>query len=237
MSAPAYDIIDTPHPSKIKRAPIFKESHSLIQPLRLVKSLRKLTKHKPGSGERVMLIPGWKSPETIMFPLKAYLHKLGYEPKYWGLGFNKGEVERYRDILIDELLAENTPQKITLVGWSLGGVVAREVARSLPNKVAGVITYGTPVIGGPKYTIGYKAWGKEESKRIIQLIEELDHSSPITVPISTIFTKKDSIVNWSACIDHKSPNVTHYAVKSTHFSLGIDPEVWQIVAKHLHNYA
>ena len=237
MRTTTYDIIDTPHPRDIKRPPIYKESHSFVQPLRLVTSLRRLTRQKPGNGERVMLIPGWKSPQSVMFPLKVYLSKLGYSPKYWGIGFNNGQVERYRDILIEELLNENNSEKITLIGWSLGGVVAREVARSLPKKVAGVITYGTPVIGGPKYTIGAKSWGKEEAKRIIALTEELDHSSPITVPISTIFTKKDSIVNWSACIDHKSPNVTHYEVKSTHLSLGIDPEVWNIISNHLKEYA
>ncbi len=232
-----YDIMDTPHPGEVKRAPIFKETHSLVQPLRLVSRLRRLTKTKPGNGERVVLLPGWKSPESVMFPLKAYLTRLGYAPEYWGIGFNNGEVERYRDILIEDLLNENHNQKVTLIGWSLGGVVAREVARSLPKKVAGVITYGTPVIGGPRYTIGAKAWGKEESKRIIKLLDELNYSSPITIPISSIFTKKDSIVNWSACIDHSSPNVKHYEVKSTHLSLGIDPEVWRIIANHLEEHA
>ncbi len=233
----AYNIVDCPHPDETSRAMLLKESYSVVQPLRLVSRLHKLNKKDKGNGERIMLLPGWKAHDTVMFPLKTYLSRLGYKPEYWGLGFNNGYVEKYRDQLISRLSEEHNDEKITLIGWSLGGVVAREVARVLPHKVAGVVTYGTPVIGGPKYTIGAKAWGTEEAERIINLLESLESTDPISVPISAIFTKKDSIVNWSACIDHHSRYVSHYEVKSTHLSLGIDPEVWEIVADHLSAHA
>ena len=116
-------------------------------------------------------------------------------------------------------------------------MVAREIARELPDKIASVVTYGTPVIGGPKYTIGAKVWDKKETVRINALLDELNTNNPIQVPMSIIFTKKDSVVTWSACLDNVSENVQHYEVQSTHLSLGIDPKVWKIVRNHLQQYA
>lgn len=237
MHIQEYHIDGTPMPPMTKRSSLLQEMTAVFQPIRLLSQYKTLTRSRTGNGQRVMLIPGWKSHETVMYPMKSYLEKLGYQVEYWGLGFNQGQVEKYRDQLIERINHENEEGPITLIGWSLGGIVAREVARSLPSKIAGVVTYGTPAIGGPKYTIGAKAWGEAEADRITKLSEELDATNPITVPMSIIFTKKDSIVNWSACIDHNSANAKHYEVKSTHLSLGIDPEVWKIVSMHLSKYS
>ncbi len=237
MSLREYTIHKSPHPSEVKRPRVIQEVRSIIQPIKLLSQYRKLTKLQHGNGQRVMLFPGWKSHETVMYPLKAYLSKLGYAPEYWGLGINNGKLESYRDKIVAKLKAEDRKDKLTLIGWSLGGVVAREIAREIPEKISGVVTYGTPVIGGPAYTIGAKSWGAKETERIIALIDELDRANPIQVPMSIIFTKNDSIVTWSACLDSISKNVKHYEVKSTHLSLGIDPEVWRIVATHLQNVA
>lgn len=228
-----YSSTNAPHPQDVKRPSIFQEINSIFQPIRLLRQYSNLTKDKVGKGQRIILFPGWNSHETVMFPMKTFLSKLGYAPEYWGLGTNQGKIEAYRDEIVDRLKGERSTDKITLIGWSLGGVVAREIARELPDRIASVVTYGTPIIGGPKYTIGAKAWGEKEAQRINTLMEELDQTNPIEVPITIIFTKNDSFVSWSACLDHTSKNVTHYEVQSTHLSLGIDPEVWKIVATHL----
>jgi len=172
-----------------------------------------------------------------MYPVKNFLNTLGYSAEYWGLGMNTGKIEAYRDQIVEQLKNEESKEKVTLIGWSLGGVVAREIARALPEKVSSVITYGTPVVGGPKHTIGAKFWGPKEIKRINKLQKELDKSNPIQVPISIIFTKKDSFVAWPACLDKVSKNVKHYEVNSTHLSLGIDPEVWKIIGHHMQENA
>ena len=237
MSLQEYTIHKSPHPAEIKRPGLLQEIRSVLQPIKLLSQYRKLTKIQHGNGQKVMLFPGWKSHERVMYPLKTYLSKLGYTPQYWGLGINNGQLETYRDKIVKRLKAETSKDKITLIGWSLGGVVAREIAREIPEKISGVVTYGTPVIGGPAYTIGSKSWGAKETKRINTLIDELDRTNPIQVPMSIIFTKNDSIVTWSACLDNKSKNVKHYEVNSTHLSLGIDPEVWEIVSRHLQNVA
>lgn len=183
----------------------------------------------------VVLIPGWLAPEATMVPLKFFLQSRGYEARHWGLGTNNGTPERDSEIMADKVatLAQTTGRSVALVGWSLGGVIARETARLVPHAVAKVITYGTPVIGGPTYTLGASRWGKEECERIAQRIQELDATSPISVPIVAIFTRKDEIVSWPACIDRVSPNAKHFEVGSTHLSMGFDPDVWNIVAQEL----
>lgn len=237
MEFEEYDIKQPPQPSYIKRPLLVGEIRSLFQPFRLLMNYRKLTKEKIGNGQKIILFPGWKSKETSMSIMRRYLNTLGYDVEYWGLGVNQGKVEEYKDTLVARLNKNSNYSKVHLIGWSLGGVVAREIARELPNQVVSVITYGTPVIGGPKYTIGASFWDEEETERIIALISKLDATQPIVVPISIIFTKQDSVVSWPACLDKNSKNVTHYEVNSTHLSLGIDPEVLSIVAHHLEEHA
>ncbi len=237
MSFKEFDITDSPNPANVKRASFIYEAQSLFQPMRLLSQSLKLAKAKKGNGQRIMLLPGLKSNELAMYPLKKYLSALGYAPEDWGLGINHGYVEQYRDKIVARLQKEANQSKITLIGWSLGGTIAREIARILPEKIQSVVTYGSPAIGGPTYTIGEYFWDKEDTKRIKALIEEQDKTNPIQVPMSIIFTKKDSIVSWAACLDKNSKNVKHYEVNSTHLSLGIDPSVWRIVTEHLENCA
>jgi pimeloyl-ACP methyl ester carboxylesterase len=126
-----------------------------------------------------MVIPGFGADDRYTWPLRTYLKSLGYATTGWGLGTNRaglnmphslGDVHPrwklqtkspYRgeagvpyviDRLIDRVdeVYEESKQPIALVGWSLGGYMAREVARDRPAQISQVITLGTPVIGGPK---------------------------------------------------------------------------------------
>ena len=193
-------------------------------------------RHSPkGDGEPVIDIPGWRAPEASGAPLRSFLRRIGYDAMPWGLGTNRGDPETDAERLSQTVLAtaESAGRPVALVGWSLGGVVAREVARNSPETVSRVITYGTPVIGGPTHTIGASSFGAEEAERITRLIEEVELEKPISVPVTTIYTKRDGIVDWRACIDRHTPDVEHIEVASTHLGLGIDPDVWRIIAERL----
>ena len=171
-----------------------------------------------------------------MAPIRAYLRHLDHDCRGWGRGVNRGDVEGDVTALVPQVerLADEEGRRVALVGWSLGGLIARELAREAPDAVAGVVTFGTPVIGGPAYTIGARNHSTEDKERIIGLLEERDRENPIEAPITAIFTKRDGIVNWPACIDRTSPNVRHVEVRSPHLGLGIDPDVWLAVAQALH---
>jgi pimeloyl-ACP methyl ester carboxylesterase len=182
-----------------------------------------------------VLVPGWRAPPASMIPLRNFLRFLGHDARDWELGVNEGRPERDAPRLAEQVnrIASAAGRPVTLVGWSLGGTVARETARQAPAAIAQVITYGTPVVGGPTHTIGARSYGPEESARISALLEELDAAAPISVPITAIYTRRDGIVSWRACIDRTSPEVRHVEVSSTHISMGFDPDVWRVIADRL----
>ena len=216
-------------------AGLAEEWRTLLLPPRLLARAPRLARVPRGDGGPVIDIPGWKSPEAAMGPLRHYLRRQGHAARGWGLGVNTGNPERDVEIFAPmvEELAERSGRPVALVGWSLGGTIARETARTVPDAVSHVVTYGTPVIGGPSYTIGARAAGEAENARIRELIEDLDRTNPIQVPITAIFTRRDRIVDWPASIDRTSPHVEHVEVRSTHAGMGIDPDVWEIVATRL----
>jgi pimeloyl-ACP methyl ester carboxylesterase len=195
-------------------------------------ALRRLPR---GDGGPVLLIPGWKAPEATMAPLRRYLAWLGHDARHWGLGRNRGRPEADTARLMERVaaLAAGGGRPVALVGWSLGGAIARETARLLPGSVSQVITYGSPAVGGPSHTVGAPRWGLDECARISRRLAALDAASPVKVPITAIFSRVDEIVSWPACIDRLSPRVRHFEVWSTHVGLGIDPAVWTVIARRL----
>jgi len=202
--------------------------------LRLPLAARRLARLPRSDGHVVIDIPGWKAPEAAGAPLRGFLRALGHDARGWGLGVNTGTPERDAELLAETVTrtaAEHGP--VSLVGWSLGGVIAREVARVHPDAVRRVVTYGTPVIGGPTHTLGARSFGAAECARITALADQLDRERPIVVPLTAIFTRRDGVVAWQACIDHHSPDVEHVEVFSTHLGMGLDPDVWEVVARRL----
>lgn len=130
--------------------------------------------------------------------------------------------------------ASELNSKIVLIGWSLGGYIAREVARELGDDVAHVITLGSPVIGGPKYTKAVRFfvakgfnidWIEKESLK--------RDNSPIQQPITAIYSKTDGVVDWRAAIDKISPNVTHWQVNAAHIGMGFNSKIWKLVRASL----
>jgi pimeloyl-ACP methyl ester carboxylesterase len=203
--------------------------------VRLAMSAPQLVTAPRGKGDPVILIPGWQAPEASMGPLRQLLRFKGYDAQHWGEGVNRGDVGAYVERLLPRVRAkaEKSGQTVGLVGWSLGGVVARELARRLPDEVRCVVTYGSPVVGGPSYTVASRRYSADDRARISALIEERERSCPIVVPIAVVFSRNDTIVSWPACIDRINPNVTHYEVDATHFSMGVDPAVWRLVLEQL----
>lgn len=211
------------------------ELTGLMEVTRLVRAAPWLARAPRGDGSTVIDLPGWMAPEASNIAIRSWLGWLGYDVRSWGLGRNAGKPKRDVEALAKQLLRMYADRQVALVGWSLGGVVAREVARMVPERVSQVITYGTPVIGGPTHTLVGSAYGSRERERIELLAARRDSENPVRVPITAIYTRRDGVVNWRACIDRVSPRVVHVEVRATHLSLGIDPDVWWTVAEALAN--
>lgn len=211
----------------------------------------------------VIVLPGIGADDYSTWPLRYFLSRHSFRAEGWGLGRNtagrgliknldelsdrwstdrnrqhrgEGEVPALCDRMYERVRARahELDSPVVLVGWSLGGYVAREVARDLPEEVAAVITMGSPVVGGPKYTSAarlYKA--RRYDLDWIESEVEKRFEQPISQPITAIYSKRDGVVGWRSSIDHFSPNVRHIEVRVSHFGMGLNAKVWIIVLDSL----
>jgi len=182
------------------------------------------------------VLPGYGATDASTAVLRAYLRLLGYRPLGWGLGRNRGAVPELlpRVVRRVEALAREEGAPIRLIGWSLGGYLAREAARERPQAVRGVITLGSPVIGGPKYTAvagAYRRRGIDLDALEVEVAAR--NKLPLETPITAIYSRSDGVVAWQACIDRDATQVEHVEVYATHLGLGLSPDVFEIIATRL----
>ena len=211
------------------------EATSGLEALRLLGACPRLSSMPRGDGHLVVDVPGWRAPELSGLPLRRYLTWLGYDARGWGFGTNTGNPLRDAKRLTRAVaeLAESSGGPVSLVGWSLGGVICREVARARPELVRRVVTFGTPVVGGPGHTVVAGAYTHRVREEASRITAELHAARPITVPLTVMFSRRDGIVSWRACLDRHSPEVEHVEVRSTHIGMGVDPDIWAVVASRL----
>lgn len=217
-------------------AGLLREGLGLVEPVRFFLRFPELSRQPKGSGETVLVIPGYGTTDRITAGLRAYLKYLGYRPRGWGMGKNDGRVREAVIAMIKKTVSayRRTGKPVKLIGWSLGGFIAREVARERPQCVDRIITLGSPVVGGPKYTVvagAYRRKGYDLDAIAAEIA--LRDQVPLEVPVTAIYSKRDFVVAWQACIDRVSRNVEHIEVRTTHLGLGFSPEVYRIIADRL----
>lgn len=203
---------------------------------RLVLRSPELARLPRGDGAPVLVLPGFGAGDASTLLLRGYLRYLGYAVHGWGMGLNQGDVRALVPHVIERTrrLVERSGVPVRLVGWSLGGTLARETAREQPELVRQVVTMGTPVIGGPKYTAMANVFrrGGVDLDAIEREIAERERV-PIRVPITALYSRADGVVAWQACIDRVSPAVENVEVAATHVGLGFAAEVYRHVALRL----
>lgn len=212
------------------------EAFSWVEFPRLLLNSPDLLSQPRGNGGRVLVFPGFGAGDYSTAPLRQYLSYLGHSASGWQLGTNNGDVRNLLLALTQRVEAESRQlgEKVALVGWSLGGYLAREVARELPHAVSQVITMGSPVIGGPKYTLVARAFqDRGEDLDMIEQAVAYRERVPLRVPVTAIYSRLDGVVAWEACIDHKSDCVEHIEIRSSHIGLGFSPDVYRILADRL----
>jgi len=219
-----------------RRSHALREVLGLLELPRLLVRFPELVRQPHGNGQPVLLLPGYGAGDGSTALLKIYLRCLGYRARGWGLGRNKGDRPELLPLILKRVasLARRTSQKVSLIGWSFGGYLARELARERPDLIERVITLGTPVIGGPKYTVVAKTF-RRRGIDVDAMAAAIDSRSRILleIPVTAIYSRVDAIVAWQACIDKNAANVEHIEVRATHVGLGFSPEVYRIIAQKL----
>lgn len=130
--------------------------------------------------------------------------------------------------------SEKLGSPVVLIGWSLGGYLARECARELRSEVAQVITFGAPIIGGPKYSRAAAAFkAKGQDLDWIERSIEKRNKNIIEQPITSIYSKSDGIVASGAAIDTVSPNVENVHVNAAHLGMGFNRKIWKVIRQSL----
>ena len=190
-----------------------------------------------GDGGLVRVLPGFQTGDWSTIAIRGYLSGLGYRTQGWGLGTNKGDIGGYARTIAEAVIkdAERTGAAVRLVGWSLGGTISRAVAQLVPDAVRQVVTLGSPVVGGVRYTSvahSYveQGWSMAQS----EAAAKRRNARGVTVPVTAIYSKDDSIVAWQACLDPNLANGTeHVEVGGTHFELGVSAPVLRQIGRAL----
>ena len=206
----------------------FGELRAGIQPARLALRSPSL-RGRALRTRHVILLPGFGTTDRALVPLRSYLRSLGHQALGWDIGRHgkdvESSVERFLPVVERRVDAAGEP--VVLVGWSLGGIVARELSRDRPDLVSAVITMGSP-LAGPRHTGAARAYTPAELDQIEALIAER-RSTPLTVPLTAIYSRRDGVVDWRSCVDDLTPGAENIEVGSTHIGYSLDPDVWQIV--------
>ncbi len=212
------------------------EARGLLELPRLLLESPRLARQPKGRGQPVLVLPGFGAGDASTAVLRAYVRYLGHRPRGWGLGRNTGDVPALLARVLEQLdrIAAEERQPVALIGWSLGGVLAREAARERPAATRLVITLGSPVVGGPKYTAVagfYRRQGIDLDA--VEAEVAARNQQPIETPITAIYSRNDAVVAWRACIDRHAARVDHVEVEATHLGLGFSPRVFEIIAERL----
>jgi pimeloyl-ACP methyl ester carboxylesterase len=188
-----------------------------------------------GDGHTVLVLPGFMASDRSTGHLREVLKRLGYDAQGWELGRNLGGIGRLRHLLHDRLIAlhHQSGRKVSLVGWSLGGVLARDLALTMPTHVRRVISLGSPFagdIGANNVRRLYEGLAGER----IRLRPDAAHvarlGGDIGVPATAIYSKTDGVVNWRTSVlvpNHHAENIE--ILGASHMALGFNPAaVWAV---------
>jgi pimeloyl-ACP methyl ester carboxylesterase len=190
-----------------------------------------------GDGHPVLTLPGFLASDLSMAPMRRYLRELGYDSQAWRMGRNVGGVSRVRAVLRDRLaeIHKASGRKVSIVGWSLGGVYARDLALRAPDMVRCVVTLGSPFANDVRATNAtrlYEALTGEAVEDNSELRDAIAGDLP--VPATSIYSRADGIVNWRTCLLRPSDTAENIEVHlASHVGLGVNPAALWAVADRL----
>lgn len=190
-----------------------------------------------GDGHPVMIVPGFGISDRATAPMRAALERLGYATHGWGCGTNYGMRTKVKNALALRLeqLHERYETPVSLIGWSLGGVFVREMARHQSALVRRVITLGSPINGNPDANNMVTLFKIANRGKPVKTDVEgfLKRKIPPPVPCTAIYTRSDGIVAWPCSIEEKAPFTDNVEVHGSHLGMVFNREVLRVIAERL----
>ncbi|HEX4858522.1 MAG TPA: hypothetical protein VFV17_05850 [Usitatibacteraceae bacterium] len=188
-----------------------------------------------GDGHPVIVFPGLAAGDLSTLPLRNFLSALGYDAYGWDLGLNFGPRNGALSKSLDRLerIHADSGKKVSLIGWSLGGVYAREFAKAAPKAVRSVITLGTPFAGDPKATNAWRLYEFVSGHKLDDphMLAHLKAAPP--VPTTSIFSRSDGVVSWPLSVQKENAHAENIEVVASHVGMGLNPATLYAVADRL----
>jgi len=212
------------------------EARAPLEAAALVPALPLLLRAPMGDGHHVVTIPPFGAGDAFTTVLRTYLGRMGYAVHKWGraeiLAFHrlhKIAVRRLREV------ADGAGEPVSVIGHSLGGIYAREIARAAPEHVRRVITVGSPFAGDLKSNVVWPVYESVTGTRIKSIPDEVMArlNEPLPMPSTAIYSRTDGVVSWFACIDEEAPLAENIEVPGSHVGLLHNPAVLYVIADRL----
>jgi pimeloyl-ACP methyl ester carboxylesterase len=188
-----------------------------------------------GDGHPVIVFPGLGVSDFTTVPMRKFLQDRGYEPHPWRQGFNFGPRDGVLEGCAEQLQSVHgrCGKPVSLIGWSLGGIYARELAKLHPELVRCVITLGSPFTGHPRAT---NAWRFFElvsglSSRDPEVMEDVRQPPP--VPTTSIYSRSDGVVAWQCSVNPELPHTENIEIQASHVGMGMNPLAMYLIADRL----
>jgi len=232
MTTPHWESIGPPPLSLFVR----EQGRAALELARLGSRKKVLASAPRGDGHPVLVLPGLLAGDLSTLPLRRFLLSISYDARGWDLGLNLGPTDSLRsrlDALLTKLRGEQG-HRVSLVGWSLGGIYARELARAHPDAVRCVITMGTP-FRDISATHAARLVPIRPGGRPLHEAHDLRAQlrTPVPVPTTSIYSRSDGIVHWQSCLEAEGPERENVEVECSHTGMGFHAEVLSVVADRL----
>jgi pimeloyl-ACP methyl ester carboxylesterase len=212
------------------------EGRALLELAATLSAYPLLRRARRGDGHPVIVFPGFMASDVSTRALRRFLRDLGYTAHGWKLGRNLGPSPELAARMVERLgdIRGRCGRRVSLVGWSLGGIYARELARRFSDDVRQVITLASPfrdveATNVPRFLRGVARRrplpDETEYRRVLH--------APLPMPTTAIYSRTDGIVAWRSCRLDEGPLSQNIEVASSHLGIGHHPVALVTIADRL----
>jgi pimeloyl-ACP methyl ester carboxylesterase len=188
-----------------------------------------------GDGHPVVVFPGLGASDFSTLPMRNFLRQRGYTPYPWKQGFNFGPRRGVLDACGEHVrhIAARHHERVSLIGWSLGGIYAREIAKEQPEHARCVITLGTPFAGHPRATNAWRFYEMVSGQSVHdhELVAQIRWAP--ACPTTSIYSKTDGVVAWQCSLNERAPHTENIEVHASHIGMGMNPLALYAIADRL----